>query len=232
MPDALAELVRDLTIGRQLYVRIARRARAEVSPKRLASIRRRFALNALNSVLRFITASQTSERHPEISNLKLDVPLRDLANALEEIEAGRAPDMFRPGSKKSALRVESTFKGQIAAMAEVLHRGGVTRQQAYEAIATRCTRQGYTTPRGNCEITWKTVRGWRKEAREGAQNNDLRDAHDFTVSILAEHGLAEHGVAQSETGNRFINGMVADLSDYQPPKGLGPLALNVDEQEK
>ena len=72
MPEDLTDLVRDLTIGRKLYTRIARRA--ETSPEELAAICRRFALNALTSVLRFITSSETTERHPEISNLKLDAP--------------------------------------------------------------------------------------------------------------------------------------------------------------
>ena len=109
-------------------------------------------------------------------------------------------------------------------MAEVLHRGGgTTWQQAYEAIAAMCAHHGHKTPRGGCEITWKTVRGWRKEALERAPNDDLRAVFDVVADALTEHGGAQ---------GEIISRMVAELSAYQPPKGLGPLALNVDQQER
>jgi hypothetical protein len=139
----------------------------------LDALRRQYSISALAHVVQFLNHPRNLCRCPDILRWNLDFHLRDLFDALVGVEDGRAPGLLRAKGKKRTSRKESTFKGWVAAIAEVLHRAGAEYGRADAVVATALSRAGYGTPRrrshrhtsSDCgDITERTVCAWRKEA--------------------------------------------------------------------
>jgi hypothetical protein len=223
---AFAELIRGLAEDRHLYNLAAKAAHAQqpnAAPaqqlKAVARFRRQFATSALRHVVRFLNDSETLNRCPDILRWGLDVHLRELLEALLELEDGRAPEMLRAKPGKGSSRVESAFKGKVAAMAEMLRRAGEAPKQADDKMAKELREAGYKTPRADGSITGPTVRAWRKEARERAADDPLRVEYEQIIRIWAPPG------AEPNDLRRAAGRLMADLAARQPAAGLRKLPL-------
>jgi hypothetical protein len=214
--DLLRALAGERAYAHEVALAYAR-ARSDEEEERVRAkreLRRLHSQSSLARVLEFLADDRVLAFYPDAREQGLSGGLIQLYEALSDLGAGRAPELLRPtGKEKSASKVEATFKGRVAAMAELLHRAGDTLPMAAERVAARLRKERIVKPRGAAgshtaePITGATVRQWRKEARNGRKHSETALTYDRLVanatmratSRAALRQLAAaigHGIAQ------------------------------------
>jgi len=123
----------------------------------------------------------------------LSGPLRDLHLALQALEFGAIEPELKPRKtvgRPQELRA-AVFRGHAAAAAALLIRGGFSAGLADRLVAGRLDGSGYQRPSGG-SIIEATIRGWRKEAREGDRGDPTRLAYDHFLEPHLLDALIDH----------------------------------------
>ena len=109
-------------------------------------------------------------------------PAYDLCMALYSLDFGVAEPPLQPRHLKHRAPAprSALFRGYAAAASQLLIGGGARATVADAIVAKRLGKIGYQKAaiRGDRTITAYTIRGWRKEAREGRPGSLMRAAFD------------------------------------------------------
>jgi hypothetical protein len=135
------------------------------------------------------------------SKEELLLPLENLLWALHSLEGGFVEPPLAPRKVKHRRRslTAATLRAHAAAASKALLRVGISPSQADTAVADHLAKLGYrrSSIRGDRRITSSTIKGWRKEAREGDADEPMRIMYELllrspspplarVVSFLAE----------------------------------------------
>lgn len=104
--------------------------------------------------------------------IDLIMPLRELLDGLDELDAGLQPPMLRRRKKKGGLPVRrgiETFRATVAALMEVYSKSGMRRDEAAATVATELNDRGHRDERGNL-IAAERVEDWRDKVSEGGDS--------------------------------------------------------------
>jgi hypothetical protein len=157
------------------------------------------------------------ELDPAVGREDLLSPVIDLIESLFILDYGVADPRLQP--RKLDHRPPDPrwafFRGEAAAASELLISRGTTTSAADAWVAKRLSGSGYQKPGKNADprITAATIKGWRKEAREGGPGELVRRAFDTMLdddSPLDRH-LPEFSVKYEELVRKGIEQRPAGL---------------------
>jgi hypothetical protein len=89
-------------------------------------------------------------------------PLKDLVQALADLDRGRAHPLFVPLSREGtniSTNAKSELKLWVRAVFSILCEGGFKPKEAYVRIATGLSKNGHTSRKGN-PFNWRNVQRW------------------------------------------------------------------------
>ena len=212
MSNAFKNLLAQLGEDR---IRFGADLKVAASDDEKARLRRQYAASAVAHVVAFLNDPENVDRCPDIVQWGLDHHLHDLLRALQELEDGRSPALLtvKPAQVTRSF-VDGTFKGRAAAMSEMLRRAGEKPAKADDMVAKALTKAGYRVPRNGGQISATTVGNWRKEAREGAATDVVRDTHDRIVEQWAAEGTPPNEIRRAAAG--LMTGLTADHPEGTP----------------
>jgi hypothetical protein len=165
--EALTELIAELHYALSLSTNPDHPNNPErAHPDRLA------AITALAAVLDFL------ETIPGARKQGLKQPLQRLLIALTDFEEGKTSVFFVRGPWQGKGRAPESreyifMKANAAAAMQFLMRSGKKRQEAATLVARWLDARGHCRRGRAPSITWRTVAGWRDEAKAGSGQHDL-----------------------------------------------------------
>jgi hypothetical protein len=117
-----------------------------------------FSLTAITEFLRSVGGPEDAVMY---------VPLHQLQYGLNDLEAGKVPDLLKPTPiehRPPDSKADEAFRGFAAVAMELLILGKVPRKQAAERVARVLARMGYAA--GGKPITAQRVEDWRDRIHE------------------------------------------------------------------
>lgn len=124
--------------------------------------------------------------------IDLIMPLRELLDGLDELNAGIQPPMLRQKKKKggrSLRRGVETFRAMVAALMELYSNNGMGRDEAAARVAAELGECGYSDERGN-PISAERVADWRDKVSEGGDSVGAKRFRD-TCQDMGRFDLRE-----------------------------------------
>lgn len=167
------------------------------------TLRRAHAAMALGRALEFLLDPRVVGRFPDVVEMGLHLGLKDLFDALRDLEAGRDPELLRThGKTKGASPVEASFKGRCAAIVELLYRAGDELPQAAQRLADGLAKFKLRTSGGGGggPITAATVLQWRKEARNARRHPETARTYDRVIASASARALSRQQLRQMAAG--------------------------------
>jgi hypothetical protein len=172
---------------------------------------------ALNSVIEFLRTL------PEIEAEALDAPLVALTAALADLDDGTTVPLLHT-SRHTGKTADSTLRQGIRAVAaatvDLLMRAGLGRDEEMKLVAARLRKAGVARLSGRGrDITARTVRGWREDARAAMGKGFVAE---FYNELLAETTIA--ATADLRAVRRDLLGQLESVArayraaDEQPPE--------------
>lgn len=150
------------------------------------------ALEAATGVLRGVD---------EFARDHLDAPLTELQKALLNLDHNRVAAILEPTrhDKVQADKSAAMMKGRAAAALQLLLDAG--ENHAAELVAGALTTAGISKPKGgtgdSARITAATVKGWRKDAREGSADAPIRVRYEAMLKLANERGVPPGDAAKN-----------------------------------
>ena len=133
-----------------------------------------------------------------LGTLQGDMPLRALLRGLESLDRGAVEPMLKPAKHPAGGRPVNLqwvlVRGFAAARVELARRAGRNLPKACDFVAERLDERGFrlaAAGHGNGRITGATVRAWRREARERAAGDPLRDIYEKL--LVSGHSFTSDG---------------------------------------
>ena len=177
-------------------------------------------LDAVIAIKRFFDADES------VFAQGLTRPLAMLSTAFRDLLAGFSPKLFKKpeGVKIRPAGASKTvaIQGVAAASVELLHRCGMSFEDASSFVVGQLKKVGITSTGGSRHITNKTVLGWRDEmgSRNTAEANDIyrsfcRGFGEYLDSEIGNHASLDH-VKAAIMG--FMHGLVSEGVTSPPPK--------------
>jgi hypothetical protein len=125
-------------------------------------------------------------------------PLRELIDALKELDRGRIPAILQkvPVAVRPRSSAWEEIRDDAAAAAELLHRSGLKLPRACKRVADQLERAGLRLPGRDPSITGRTVRAWRRDLYNRgygtSRHADLlsSDSPENPIVTLIASGLA------------------------------------------
>ena len=122
------------------------------------------AIHGVELVLKFLM------QIPEIGDQGLTAPLGVLQDALMNLDDGRTQPMLQAVRKTGRARVGAIRDSHVGAVAFTVSRlqgAGMSREEAFKAVAKALNRAGVAPSRGrNSAFTPRTIRGWCERVAE------------------------------------------------------------------
>lgn len=152
--------------------------------------------------------------------------LGHLASAFLSLDAGAVPPLLVANKPKGAPAIPSwaVVRAYAAAAAAILmNEGGQTADTADEWVASRLDKAGYKKPRraGSRQdgrlITRNTVKAWRKEAREAAHGNLMRNTYDGLIDTSSERWFTEPPFDRDDPPTEKAQQIMSTLVQVSPP---------------
>jgi hypothetical protein len=106
------------------------------------------------------------------NGIELIMPLRELLDGLDELDAGLQPPMLRRKMKKGGLPIRrgiETFRATAAVLMELYVQKGMKREKAAQTVAGELNELGHRDERGNL-ISAERVDDWRYKVSEGGDS--------------------------------------------------------------
>jgi hypothetical protein len=167
---------------------------------------RQGAFTALAASWMFITVFRTPFSE------ELYVPILRLQDALAMLDKNRIEPIFRPvrGSGRGpSSYTHACLKGYAAAAVKLQQ--GLTRADAYLAVATQLSELGVRPGRGSGVVTATTVRNWYYEV-----SSDV-GRHDIPAVMFDKKLLSNKGADRAQTLQKLAAWVLALLPELQKP---------------
>ena len=149
------------------------------------TVERTCALETLSAVDELMVGLGFDER--------LSAHIARLMIGLTSVETGSRDSIFEP--EKTAARPEIPptilqFRGRVAAVQDLLMRNGRTEKEAAIFVLRNLSDAVIKTLRHSNdrrEITWKTVKRWRDNAKQDARTSFLRQSYEDTAELISSY---------------------------------------------